>query len=230
MISVVVPTLDEASNLARLLGELAREQTPHEVVVVDGGSTDGTADQALAGGARLIHSARGRGRQLADGAAAAEGDPLLFLHADSRFPPGGLAAIRHTLAGDPAPGGGNFRLIFDGDDGFSRRLTRFYAWLRRHNLYYGDSGIFLRREVYDQIGGIRPIALMEDYDLVLRLQRHGPTACIEDPPLVTSSRRFRERHPARIVAGWLAMHALFHLKVPPDRLARWYYGRPVPRV
>ena len=153
MISVVIPTLNEAARLPRLLGRLAAEPTPHEVVVVDGGSDDATVFAAHAAEARVLYAGPGRGQQLAAGADAASGDTLLFLHADSRFPAGGLARIEATLARHPNCPGGNFRLIFDGDTPFSRWLTGFYAWIRAHGLYYGDSGVFVRRRVYDEVGG-----------------------------------------------------------------------------
>jgi rSAM/selenodomain-associated transferase 2 len=222
MISVIIPVLNEASRLPVLLDALRRSSTVCEIIVVDGGSTDGSDAIAVARGAWLLRGGRGRGRQLAAGAAAASGDVLLFLHADSLFPTGGLDAIDRRMARDPTLAGGNFRLIFDGDDGFSRWLTGFYAWLRRRGIYYGDSGIFVRRAVYDALGGIQPIAVMEDFNLAHRLERRGPTVCIADPPLVTSSRRFRGRHPVAIVAGWLRIHLLYAMGVSPDRLAILY--------
>lgn len=222
MISVIIPTLNEAANLPGLLAALAREATPHEVLVVDGGSRDATRELARQAGARVFASEPGRGQQLAAGAAASRGRVLLFLHADSRFPAGGLASVSGVLDGDPACPGGNFRLRFDGQDGFSRWLNGFYAWIRARGFYYGDSAIFVRRRVYDSLGGIRPIALMEDYDFVRRLEASGPTRCIETPQMVTSSRRFAGRRPAAIVLGWLEIHLLFHLGVPPQVLARRY--------
>ncbi len=222
MISIVIPTLNEADRLPNLLGRLAAEPVAHEVIVVDGGSTDATVFAARAAGARVLRASPGRGQQLAAGVATACGDTLLFLHADSRFPSGGLAQIELALARDPDCPGGNFRLIFDGDSPFSRWLTGFYARIRARGLYYGDSGIFVRRSVYDEIGGIRPIEVMEDYDFTRRLERRGRTRCIEDPPLVTSSRRFEGRQPYSIVLGWLEIHALFHLGVSPRLLARRY--------
>ncbi len=222
MISVVVPTLNEARRLPSLLAELAAEAPEHEVIVVDGGSEDGTEAVARAAGARLLPSAPGRGRQLATGAEAAQGEILLFLHADSRFPVGGLAQILETLAADPACPGGNFRLVFDGDTPFSRWLTGFYARIRSLGYYYGDSAIFVRRSAYDEIGGIRQIALMEDYDFTRRLERSGRTCCIEDPPLTTSSRRFEGRRPLAIVWGWIEIHLLFHLGISPEVLAKRY--------
>ena len=222
MISIVIPTLNEADRLPNLLARLAAEPVPHEVIVVDGGSTDATVFVARAAGARVLRASPGRGQQLTAGVATACGDTLLFLHADSRFPSGGLAQIELALARDPDCPGGNFRLIFDGDSPFSRWLTGFYARIRARGLYYGDSGIFVRRSVYDEIGGIRPIEVMEDYDFTRRLERKGLTCCIEDPPLITSSRRFEGRQPFFIVLGWLEIHALYHLGVSPRLLARRY--------
>jgi len=222
VLSVVIPTLNEAHRLPALLDQIRAQDVAAEIIVVDGGSADGTATIARRLGARVLDSPAGRGHQLALGAAAATADILLFLHADSRLPPGAFRRIRDTLAAAPEIVGGNFRLLFDGDDGFSRWLNGFYRWIRQHGLYYGDSAVFVRRNVYDALGGIRPIALMEDYDFIRRMEKAGTTCCIEDPPLVTSARRFRGRHPVRIVAGWLVIHALFHLGVSPDRLARLY--------
>jgi rSAM/selenodomain-associated transferase 2 len=222
MISIVIPTLNEADRLPNLLARLAAEPVPHEVIVVDGGSTDATVFVARAAGARFHPAPPGRGQQLAAGVATACGDTLLFLHADSRFPTGGLAQIELALARDPDCPGGNFRLVFDGDSSFSRWLTGFYAWIRARGLYYGDSGIFVRRSVYHEIGGIRPIDVMEDYDFTRRLERKGRTCCIDELPLTTSSRRFEGRQPFSIVLGWLEIHALFHLGVSPRLLARRY--------
>lgn len=221
-VSVVIPTLNEASRLSALIERVRAQDAAAEIVVADGGSMDGTYDLARRLGVRALRATAGRGRQLERGAAATRGGILLFLHADSDLPPGALDRVRETLAANPDIVGGNFRLLFDGGDGFSRWLNGFYAWIRKRGLYYGDSAVFVRRDIYDSLGGIRPIALMEDYDFVRRLERAGRTCCIEDPPLVTSARRFRGRHPARIVAGWLVIHILFHLGVSPDRLARLY--------
>jgi rSAM/selenodomain-associated transferase 2 len=222
MISVVIPTLNEAAQLPALIAGLRAQDPDCEVIVADGGSRDGTRDLAAVQGARVLTSAPGRGQQLRRGAEAASGEVILFLHADSVFPAGGLARIEKTLADAPEVVGGNFRLLFDGDTRFDRWLTGFYAWFRRRGLYYGDSGVFVRDQVYHALGGLRPIAVMEDYDFTRRLERAGPTCCIAEPPLMTSSRRFAGRHPAAIVWGWLRIHALYHLGVAPARLARLY--------
>ena len=222
---MIIPCLNERHNISRLLGELRSQTRSSEVIVVDGGSSDGTAAAARAAGAKVLTHPPGRGGQIAAGATRSRGEVLLFLHADCHFPAGGLAAIEAVLEDRPGCPGGNFRLLFDGDSGFSRWLTGFYARLRAQGLYYGDSGIFVRRHVYRSLGGIRPIALMEDYDFSRRLERTGPTCCIEQPPLTTSSRRFQKRWPLTIFLGWLAIHLLYHLGFPPDRLARLYRSR-----
>jgi rSAM/selenodomain-associated transferase 2 len=222
MISIIVPVLNEAQNLPALVGALRAETVPHEIIVVDGGSDDGSAEIATACGATVIPSLRGRGNQICSGVEHARGDTLFFLHADSQFPAGGLARIAETLAGNPRLVGGNFRLLFDGKTGFSAGLTVFYAFIRSIGLYYGDSGIFVRRSAYDEMGGMRAIPVMEDLDFVRRLERFGKTCCIMEPPLITSSRRFEGRCALKIVAGWVKLHALFWLGVSPERLVEMY--------
>ena len=222
MISIIIPTLDEERSLPPLLAAIHQERAAHEVIVVDGGSQDRTLEVARDRGVRTLVSRPGRGAGIAIGAEASHGDVLFFLHADSTLPSGALNRINEVLSMDPNIIGGNFRLIFDGDTDFSRWLTGFYAWIRLLGFYYGDSGIFVRRSVYEALGGFRPIPLMEDLDFVRRLERFGRTCCIKDPPLVTSSRRFERRHPLEIVCGWVRIHALYWLGVSPDRLIEIY--------
>jgi rSAM/selenodomain-associated transferase 2 len=221
VISVIIPTLNEAAALPGLLQALARQGETHEIIVADGGSTDGTVSLALASGARVFSASKGRGAQLAAGAAAAGGEVLWFVHADSKVPYAAMRALLRALE-DPRVAGGNFRVLFDGDTRFDRFMTWFYGVVRRLGLFYGDSGIFVRRAVYGAVGGMRALALMEDHDFARRLRRAGRVACVRFPPLVTSSRRFRGRHPVAIMAGWFAIHALFALGAPPRLLARLY--------
>lgn len=221
MISVVVPCLNEAEALPALLRALARENEAHEVIVADGGSTDATLAVARAAGAHVALSPRGRGAQLSAGAATAKGEVLWFLHADSKVAYGAMGAMLRALA---APGvvGGNFRVLFDGGTRFDRFMIWFYGAIRRLGLFYGDSGIFVRRGVYDAIGGMRALPLMEDHEFVRRLRRAGSLVCVRFPPLITSSRRFRGRHPIAIMGGWLLIHVLYAAGAPP-RLLAWLY-------
>ena len=116
--------------------------------------------------------------------------------------------------------GGNFRLVFDHPD--AAWIERFYATIRAFGLFYGDSGVFIRRAVLESIGGVRPLALMEDYDLVRRMRAAGRIAQVRDPPLVTSARRFAGRGRLGILAGWVRIHLLYWAGLAPERLARIY--------
>ncbi len=220
-ISIVIPTLNEATRIGSVIHGLRRQDPDCQIIVVDGGSDDGTLQVAERAGAKAVTARRGRGQQLALGAEQCRGDVILFLHADTHLPEGALQAIRKALA-DPGVVGGNFRTLFDGPTRFAAWLTGFYAWFRSRGLYYGDSAIFVRRYVYRAIGGIKPIALMEDYDFTRRLERAGRTSCIDTPAIETSSRRFEGRRPIAIFVGWLVIHALYHLGLPPRLLARIY--------
>jgi cellulose synthase/poly-beta-1,6-N-acetylglucosamine synthase-like glycosyltransferase len=150
------------------------------------------------------------------GAAEARGDLLVFLHADTRLPPGAYASLTGSAAD-----GGNFRIRFDGGDGFSRALGAWYAAQRRLGAYYGDSAIWLRRRAFDALGGFRPLPIMEDYDLARRLERGFRTACLPGPA-VTSARRWRALGVPRTVLSWVAVRWLFLAGAPPERLARLY--------
>ena len=231
MISIIIPTLEEERWLPPLLDAIRQQRVAHEVIVVDGGSQDRTLEIARDRGVRTLVSRPGRGAAISVGAEASRGEVLFFLHADSTLPSGALDRINQALSTDTKIIGGNFRLVLDGDTDFSRWVTGFYAWIRLFGFYYGDSGIFVRRSVYEALGGFRPMPLMEDLDFVRRLERFGRTCCIKDPPLVTSSRRFERRHPLEIVYGWVKIHALYWLGVSPDRLVEIYRTQmPPPQI
>ena len=222
LVSVVVPVLDEESTLPRLLDRLAGLPGRIEVVVVDGGSRDRTLDIARSHPSlpTVCTTSTGRARQMNCGAAEASGDVLLFLHADTALPEDAYAAIVAALR-DPHVAGGNFALRFDGGDRFSRVLGAWYRTQRRAGIYYGDSAVFVRREVFDHLGGYRPLPIMEDYDFVRRLERRGRTVCLTGPA-VTSARRWRALGVPRTVFSWVVIRWLFVAGVPPARLARLY--------
>lgn len=221
--SVVVPVLDEAQGIDALLDHLAElDDGGLEVIVADGGSRDGTRERAErhVPAPRVIRSGPGRALQQNAGAAVARGDVIVFLHADSRLPAAALGAVRAALA-DPDRLGGNFALRFDGHDPFSRALTAYYAVQRSFGVYYGDSTLWLRRSAWDALGGFRPLAIMEDYDLVRRLEAAGRTACLAGPAL-TSSRRWLEAGVGRTLLAWVVIRWLWIIGVPAERLAALY--------
>ena len=217
--SAVIPTWCERGAIAGAVATAAR--VADEVIVADAGSPDDTAAIARAAGARVVDAPRGRGRQLATGAAAARGDVLLFVHADARLPPAARAAIERALA-DPEVGGGNFRLRFEPATAWARLFSRAddlrRRWLR---IYYGDSGLFVRRAVYDALGGYRPLPILEDHDLARRLERATRTVYLREVAIVASARRF-EGAPVRTLAIWAAIQGLASAGVAPERLARLY--------
>lgn len=217
-LSVVIPALNAAATLPACIGALAR--LPGEVVVVDGGSTDGTAEAAARLGALVVHAPRGRGRQLSAGVAAARGEWLLLLHADTVLAPGWAGAAYAFMA--RAEGrAAYFRFALDAPEPQARRLERMVAWrCRRFGLPYGDQGLLLPRALLEEVGGVHPLPLMEDVDLVRRIGRARLEPLAADA--VTSAAKWR-------LDGWLARSSrnlaclgLYFLGVPPRVIVRLY--------
>ncbi|HEV3468294.1 MAG TPA: TIGR04283 family arsenosugar biosynthesis glycosyltransferase [Pyrinomonadaceae bacterium] len=219
-LSVIIPTLNEARALGETLAAVAALPCDLEVIVVDGGSVDGTAELVRGRGVRLITSGRGRGLQMDAGARAARGVALWFLHADTRPAPECAARIAEALE-DPGVVAGNFGVSFDGGSRGARLLTWLYPRLRRLGLCYGDSAIFVRREAYEEAGGFASFPIFEDLDLVRRLRRRGRVVHL--PAVVTtSSRRFEGRSFAVTFARWAFLQALYWAGVHPRTLGRMY--------
>lgn len=192
-----------------------------EIVIADGGSRDGSVAAARAAGARVVAAPRGRGTQLAAGAAAARGAWLLFLHADTRLGPGWAGAAARFIA-DERNGerAAYFRFRLDDGAAAARRLERAVAWRSRWGLPYGDQGLLLPRALYDRIGGFRAMPLMEDVDLVRRIgkARLVPLAA----EALTSAARYRRDGYVRRSLRNLCCLALWRMGVPPRLIARLY--------
>lgn len=220
--SVIIPTLNEAPRIAQLIKAVRRDDPTCEIIVCDGHSTDNTAALADEAGANVVQADRGRGNQLAVGAEEAHGDILVLLHADTAWPVGAFFALRKAVQ-DQSVVGGNFRLVFDGGTRFAEWLTGFYAWFRGHGLYYGDSVMFVRHKAYKELGGILPMPVLEDFEFRSRMEEHGGTVCIQDPAIVTSSRRFKGRHPVAIFMHWCVLHSLYYVGISNGRFMAWLY-------
>ena len=225
MLDIVIPTLNAAGTIARTLSAVsaARGAWPCRVVVCDGGSVDDTAAVANRLGAQVVAAPPGRGGQLAFGAQG-KSDWLLFLHADTALSADWVAAAdQFMLSKEGADRAGYFRLRFDSESPHARRVETLAAWrCRTLGLPYGDQGLLIKRSLYDQAGGYRPLPLMEDVDLARRLGRHRLVEL--DAEARTSAARY-ERD------GWtlrplrnLCCLGLFTLGVPP-RLITKLYGR-----
>ena len=198
MLSVVIPTLNEAKTLPRTLDALAAATNDGfacETIVADGGSTDGTLHEARARNCVCVLSTRAqRAAQMNAGAARARGTVLLFLHADTHLPPGAADRIAAACAQPEVVGGG-----------FARRYDSPSRWLRvtcalaeRRNHWFGwhlgDQAIFVRRTVFEQLGGFRELDTFEDVDFSHRLRRAGKVVTLR-PPVVSSARRFARKGP-----------------------------------
>jgi len=221
VLSIVIPTLNAAQTLPGCLAALTG--TPRgEIVVADGGSTDGTQALAQTLGARVVEAPRGRGRQMAAGAEAATGDWLLFLHADTRLAPGWTEEAAAFMT-DPANAerAAYFRFALDDPAPAARRVERLVAWrCRRLGLPYGDQGLLIARAFYERLGGYRPLAMMEDVALVRRIGRRRLMAL--DATALTSARRYeRDGYLLRPARNLLCL-ALYFLGLPPRLIARLY--------
>lgn len=220
LISIIVPALNEEECIADTLRSLQLLEGEKEIIVVDGGSRDETISVARVEGVKVLATPPGRGMQMHAGALQASGDVLWFVHADTVPPPHALSEIRKHLE-DASIVGGNFGLLFDGPSRAARQLTAIYPLLRILGLCYGDSGMFIRREIYNRIGGFRSLALFEDLDLLRRLRRAGRFVHLPSR-LRTSSRRFEQRNFAVVWLHWTTLQVLYWAGIPPNWLARWY--------
>lgn len=226
MISVVIPALNAEATLAGALAALvpgAMSGLVKEVIIVDGGSTDGTLRIADEAGARIVHAPRGRGAQLAAGAAVARAPWLLFLHADTVIEPDFEAEIAAFCANtSPADRkAAVFRFSLD-DPGKAARLLETIVRLRTwaFGLPYGDQGLLIGGGAYRDLGGYRPIPLMEDVDIVRRLGRRALTRF--EARARTSAERYRRDGYLRRMARNLMCLTLYFAGVPPQRIARLY--------
>ena len=218
----MVPTLEEAAGIATALAALdPLRARGHEVVVADGGSTDGTPELAAPGGDRIVAAQRGRARQMNAGAAVATGDVLLFLHADTLLPNDADALVNEAL-GETGSGWGHFSVRLSGTQPAFRVIERMITFRSRlTGIATGDQAIFATRDLFDAAGGFSDLPLLEDVDLCRRL-KHVSRPVRPRAPVTTSSRRWEAGGIARTV--WLMwwLRGAYALGVGPDRLARHY--------
>ena len=224
MISVIVPVLDEAGTVARSLRPLqALRGRGIEVIVVDGGSRDGTRDAAGPLCDRILDAPRGRARQMNAGAGAAGGHVLLFLHADTRLPSGWSGMVRDALEGRGREWG-RFDVRLDGAHPMLRVVERAMNLRSRlSGIATGDQAIFCTRGAFRAAGGFPDIALMEDVALSRALRARSRPACLR-PAVVTSSRRWERHGIARTIVLMWRLRLAYTLGADPKRLARLYRG------
>ena len=219
-ISVIVPALNEAAQIADTLWSVTLGPDD-ALIVVDGGSTDETMAIARRYTSQVVSSPSGRSRQMNCGAELARGDVLLFLHADTRLPAKGLEAVRDAVQ-LPQVVGGSFRLAFHP----ATTPLQIVAWgtnmrTRWGKMPYGDQALFVRRALFEKIGGYEDVPFLEDVKLVQTLRRHGEMVCLKSA-VQTSGRRWLQRGLMRTTLCNNMIMMLYFCGVSPATLKRWY--------
>ncbi len=224
-ISVIIPTLNEEQALGQTLAGLPSSLVL-EIIIVDGGSTDRTL--AIANTfcahtptAQLVRAPTGRARQMNEGAKASRGDILLFLHADTQVVEEAPRIIESALA-NPAVVGGRFDVRFDTRSGWGRIISTLMNWRSRTSgIATGDQAIFVRRHIFERLGGFADVPLMEDIDFSRRLKRAGSTVALRQT-VTTSFRRWEQQGPLHTILLMWTLRFLYWTGVNPSRLNRWY--------
>ncbi|OGX88705.1 TIGR04283 family arsenosugar biosynthesis glycosyltransferase [Hymenobacter glacialis] len=222
MLSVIIPTYNEAANIGRLVAELRRNALPEavEILVVDAGSPDGTAAAARAAGATVLQSpGAGRATQMNHGARHAQGDHFYFVHADVRIHPDYVATIGQAVARGYAAGCYRFR--FDSPHPLLRINsygTRFKGIMSRG----GDQTLFITRALFEQLGGFNEqFVIMEDFEIIQRIRRVA-SFYIVPQDVVVSARKYETNGWLRVQLANLTAFSMYFLKLPPTRIARTY--------
>jgi rSAM/selenodomain-associated transferase 2 len=229
-ISVIIPTLNEERTIMATLGHTDALGFD-ELIVVDGGSLDQTlalvesyrlsTQSSARNPLRLMTAPCGRARQVNEGAKASGGEILLFLHADTQLPDNAKMVIDTTLA-DQRMVGGRFDVRFDRPSMWGTIVSRMMNWRSRvSGIATGDQALFVRRHIFEQMGGFADMPLMEDIDFSRRLKRKGATAALT-ATVTTSFRRWERQGPLRTILLMWALRFLYWIGVRPHTLSRWY--------
>jgi rSAM/selenodomain-associated transferase 2 len=220
-ISIIIPMLNEEDSIRETLRSLQAFDEA-EIILVDGGSADVSVLIAENYDVKILHAPqRGRGSQLSFGAGKASGACLWFLHADTIVCEDSIKQIKKALA-NPSTVGGNFTIRFDGESRAAKFLTWLYPKLNLLGLIYGDSAIFVRRPIYQKMGGFKPFPIFEDLDFVERLKKEGEIVTLSSV-VTTSSRRFENKSFFLVFLRWTILQVLYWLGISPFRLVKIYF-------
>ena len=219
-ISVIIPVLNEEKSIGSTIAAL-NALHPHEIIVVDGGSSDRTRRLSVEAGAKVLTTGPGRARQMNRGALDATGDVLLFLHADTRLPASALRDIESALS-DPRYLGGRFDVELDSER-WLLKVVGFMISLRSRisKVATGDQALFVRREIFAELDGFPDMPLMEDIAFCRMLKRMGDVACLKSK-VVTSARRWETDGVWRTILKMWTLKLLYLAGVSPARLRKFY--------
>lgn len=228
MISIIIPTYNEGLVIEKTIQQLNNISCSFEkeIIIADGGSTDNTVGIASKYG-QIVHSAKGKAKQLNTAVKYANGEILFFVHADMFVPDGALTAIYKQL--EDGFDGGGFANEFDVHNKKIKQLGtimnfRFFKNREQSDrcIFYGDNGIFVKKEVFQKLGGFEEIPIMEDYDFSMRMKTHFKVKQIKSPKLIVSARRHIEAGFFKTRMQWILIKKLHLLGISPHKLARWY--------
>ena len=228
MISIIIPTYNEAALIKKTLEKLhaISGESEIEIIIADGGSTDNTTAIAERY-ARVVLCRKGRAKQLNDGVIQAKGEMLFFVHADMFVPEGALQAICNQVK--EGYDGGGFANEFTSHNKKIKRLGkilnfRFLGDREQSDrcIFYGDNGIFVKKDVFEKLGGFKDIPIMEDYDFSVRMKNQFKVKQVQFPKLIVSARRHIEAGFFKTRMQWILIKKLYLLGVSPHKLAKWY--------
>lgn len=228
MISVIIPTYNEEGFIEKTLLQLIqlKQEADIEIIVSDGNSLDRTVEIASSY-AKVIESGKGKGKQLNEGAKHAAGDILFFVHADIYVPQGALKKITEEICQNGYDGGG-FSNLFKEHNKRIKLLGRILKLRLNNNtqaerkIFHGDNGIFVKKEVFQKMGGFKEIPIMEDYDFSTRMLAKHKVCLISEPKLVVDTRRHIKDGFLRTRLKWMLIKRLYLIGVSPQKLADWY--------
>lgn len=220
MVSIIIPVLNEEKKLKNFLTILENIKGEKEIILVDGRSTDNTA--SIAGKyTKVLFSERGRSKQMNKGAKYAEGNVLWFLHADSIVDPNSINYIEKVIE-DKNIGGGFSLYFYDFNTLFMRYISRTSnIRAEKFGIYFGDQGLFIRKDIFEKLGGYADIDIMEDLELSLRLRKMGKMKLLRYG-IGTSARRFKNRGPIKTHILMHKLRILYFLGVSPEKLNKMY--------
>lgn len=229
MISAIILSYQEADHIRSIIEHLSRQKYSgvYEIILADGGSTDRTVAIAQEAGIKVVSCRKGKACQLNDAVQVAQGDILFFLHADMRIEPNTFSSIEEQIS--KGFGGGGFANVFDRHN---EKIKRIGSWMNFRlfrareqsdkGIFYGDNGIFVKKEVFEALEGFKEIPIMEDFDFSNRMRQHCMVVKIRNPKITVSARRHTKAGFFKTRFQWIAIRVLYQWGASPWKLASWY--------